>query len=413
MVTGLAAGFPVVALAASAAASPAASAAGSVAASAASSVPAALSRQEIVELPAEDRVLDSAFEEVYRIGSFGGEEWETFGTVAEMAFDQAGNLYVADSQASRVVVVSREGGFVRVFGDAGEGPGEFGDGPLGMTVRPDGRAIVYEVERSAFQVFGADGAFERMVRVGGAAGFVVFQRMQAMPGGVLARSDVTIMAGPSGGSPSRRYVERFLLDGDEAVRDTVAEAWRAEGGLALAPRLYAGALPDGVAFSDSTAYAIKIATLDGEVSRVLTRPFRPAPVTDRIRDAERARRLSDVGGLVERGERSGGEQGVMLGRMAEFLRQQVEALEFYREFPVVGGMKTTWDGMIWVRRNGALPGENGPVDVLGTEGRYVGTFPGASAMPGAFGPDGLVAFAEEDEFDVPVVVVRRLPSEVR
>ena len=401
MATGLAAAFPVVALAVSAVASPAASAATSPA------------RQEIVELPAEDRVLDSAFEEVYRIGSFGGEEWETFGAVADMAFDQAGNLYVADGQASRIVVVDRDGAFVRVFGAAGEGPGEFGDGPLDMTVRPGGSTIVYEMERSAFQIFGADGAFERMVRVGGAAGFVVFRRMQATPGGVLAHSDVTTMAGPSGGSPSRRFVERFLLDGDEAVRDTVVEAWRAEGSLALAPRLYAGTLPDGVAFSDSTAYAIKIATLDGDVSRVLTRPFRPAPVTDRIRDGERARRLSDVGGLVERGERSGGEQGVMMGRMAEFLRQQVEALEFYREFPVVGGMRTTWDGKIWVRRNGALPGQNGPIDVLGAEGRYVGTFPDALAMPGAFGPNGLVAFAEEDEFDVPVVVVRRLASEVR
>ncbi len=394
MVTGLAAALPVVALAASAVASPA--------------------RQEIVELPAEDRVLDSAFEEVYRVGSFGGEEWETFGDVAAMAFDQAGNLYVADGQALRIVVVDREGALVRAFGDAGEGPGEFGDGPLTMTVRRDGRAIVYEVERSAFQVFGADGAFERMVRVGGGNGFVIFQRMQAMPGGeVLAGTDIATMSGPSGGSPSSRFVERFLLDGDEAVRDTVAQAWRAEGGLALAPRLYAGALPDGVAFSDSTAYAIKIATLEGDVSRVLTRPFRPAAMNDRIRDAERERQMGNVGGLVERGERSGGEQGAMMGRMAEFLRQRVEALEFYSEFPVVGDMKTTWDGTIWVRRNGALPGEDGPIDVLSAEGRYVGTFPGAPAMPGAFGPDGLVAFAEEDEFDVPVVVVRRLPSEVR
>lgn len=282
MVTGLAAALPVVALAASAAA-------------------ASPARQEIVELPAEDRVLDSTFEEVYRIGSFGGEEWETFGDVADMAFDQAGNLYVVDGQALRIVVVDREGALVRAFGDAGEGPGEFGDGPLLMTVRPDGRAIVYEVERSAFQIFGADGAFERMVRVGGGTGFVIFQRMQAMPGGgVLAGSDIAAMnvatvLGPSGGDPSSRFVEHFLLDGDEAVRDTVVQAWRAEGGSALAPRLYAQALPDGVAFSDSTAYAIKIATLDGDVSRVLTRPFRPAAMTDRIRDAERERQMGNVG----------------------------------------------------------------------------------------------------------------------
>lgn len=34
-------------------------------------------------------------------------------------------------------------------------------------------------------------------------------------------------------------------------------------------------------------------------------------------------------------------------------------------------------------------------------------------MPDAFGPDGLAAFIELDEFDVPSVVVRRLPVEVR
>ena len=31
----------------------------------------------------------------------------------------------------------------------------------------------------------------------------------------------------------------------------------------------------------------------------------------------------------------------------------------------------------------------------------------------AFGPDGLVAFVEIDELDVPMVIVKRLPDEVR
>lgn len=399
--TGLAAAVPAVALAVSAAA------------------PSV--RQEVVELPAEDRVLESAFEEVYRIGSFGGEEWETFGNVAGMGFDQAGNLYVMDSQASRIVVVNREGAFVRAFGGPGEGPGEFGDGSPVLAVGRDGRVVAYEAMRRAFQIFGADGAFQRSVRVGG-AGFVIVQRLQAMPeGGVLVGGEVITMSGRSGGdetSAHRRFVERFLLDGDEAARDTVADAWRAEpgsdGDLALTPRLHAGALPDGVAFSDSSAYAIKIATLEGDVSRVLVRPFRPAPVTDRIREAERSRRMREVGGLEDSAERSGGDRGAMMGSMAQFLRQMVEGMEFYPEFPVVGGLRTTWDGMIWVRRNGALPGESGPIDVLGAEGRYVGTFSaGAVAMPDAFGPEGLAAFEEADEFDVPVVVVRRLPPGVR
>ncbi len=34
-------------------------------------------------------------------------------------------------------------------------------------------------------------------------------------------------------------------------------------------------------------------------------------------------------------------------------------------------------------------------------------------MPDEFGPDGLVVFLEEHEFDVPVIVVKRLPPDIR
>jgi hypothetical protein len=37
---------------------------------------------------------------------------------------------------------------------------------------------------------------------------------------------------------------------------------------------------------------------------------------------------------------------------------------------------------------------------------------GATEIPAAFGPDGLAAYVETDEFEVPVVVVRRLPPVV-
>ena len=51
---------------------------------------------------------------------------------------------------------------------------------------------------------------------------------------------------------------------------------------------------------------------------------------------------------------------------------------------------------------------------MAADGEYVGTFStDATAMPDAFGPDGLAAFIEFDEFDVARVVVRRLPAEVR
>ena len=53
--------------------------------------------------------------------------------------------------------------------------------------------------------------------------------------------------------------------------------------------------------------------------------------------------------------------------------------------------------------------EDGPIDVLTVGGEYLGTYrTGATKMPDAFGPDGLMAFVELDEYDVASVVVRRV-----
>ena len=55
----------------------------------------------------------------------------------------------------------------------------------------------------------------------------------------------------------------------------------------------------------------------------------------------------------------------------------------------------------------------GAIDVVTADGGYVGTFATeATALPDAFGPDGMAAFIELDEFDVASVVLRRLPMAV-
>lgn len=83
--------------------------------------------------------------------------------------------------------------------------------------------------------------------------------------------------------------------------------------------------------------------------------------------------------------------------------------------PVLTALRATWDGALWVERQGEAPwAEFGPIDVMRADGEYVGTFAaGATKMPDAFGPDGLVAFVELDELAIPSIVVRRLPVKVR
>ena len=81
--------------------------------------------------------------------------------------------------------------------------------------------------------------------------------------------------------------------------------------------------------------------------------------------------------------------------------------------PVLRSLATSWNGRVWVQRLGEHPESDGPIDVVTADGECVGTFrTDATVMPDAFGPNGLAAFIELDEFDV-ASVVRRLPVEVR
>lgn len=405
----------------------------------------AVGAQEVVELPGTDRALSSDYEEVYRVGSIDGEVWETFGDVAATGFDANGNLYIFDRQASRIVVVDSDGSFVREFGSPGEGPGELRMA-LGFTVLRDGTAVILDLGHQAYQLFGADGQFERMVRMGG-GGMMRFGAMAPDPSGLAIISGggggMMAMEAGTGASapvpPKTRPIERISLTGDDVETETIAEGWlpprserpqTLEGGgmrfqMSMAgprtfePDLFLGVLPDGgVAFSDSSAYAVKIAGPDGGVSKILRRPFQALPVTDRIEEAEKERRLEELTAgegprmqLRMIGPGGGAAQAISQDAIKEMMRGQIEQMQFFPEVPVIRGLQTTWSGKIWVQRRGEEPVSDGPIDVLNTEGHYVGSYPtGEMEMPSSFGPDGLTAYVEMDEFDVPTIVVRRLPE---
>ena len=54
------------------------------------------------------------------------------------------------------------------------------------------------------------------------------------------------------------------------------------------------------------------------------------------------------------------------------------------------------------------------IKITGPSGEVLlGTINQRMRMPDEFGPSGLVVFIEKDEFDVPVIVVKRLPPGIR
>ena len=400
--------------------------------------PSALVAQEVVEVTGRDRPIEPAFEEVYRVGVLEGESWEMFGQVNEVAFDAEGNLYVFDGLGSggvRILVFDSTGGFLHEFGRSGQGPGEFAY-PVGFAVLRDGTTVVRDLGHRAYQLFDAAGQYLRMVRTNDLPGGLASSRgIHGDPrgGAVFAGAfDASIgLHGGDGGAPAAPLASRPVtwvgLDGEVVETDTVVDGWlppRGEpvkgmaediriGGGSLAdalaqvgfptifePPLVVGVLPDGgIVHSDSSTYVLKITPAGSrEVTRMIRRPFEPEPVTPAIERDYEERRAA----LASESRASGGSVTFAIER------------PFYHEIPVLHGLSATWEGRIWAQRRGEHPERGGPIDVLTVEGEYVGTHPtGATKMPDAFGPDGLAAFIELDEFDVASVVVRRLPREVR
>jgi hypothetical protein len=401
----------------------------------------ALQAQEVIELPGRDTHIEPEFEEVYRVGTVEGEPWETFGKVNKVAFDSVGNLFVFDGLGSsgvRILVFNSTGGFLHEFGTPGQGPGEF-HSPADFAVLRDGTTVVMDLGHRAYQLFDNSGQYLRMVRTtnGTPGGVASSPALRADPrgGAVFAGGlGTSIVLSEGGGSvpampPKSRPVTRVGLNGEVIEVDTVANGWLphrrgstkgmaehikiGDGTLGDAldqiafpsifePPLLVGVLPDGsIVYSDSSTYVVKITSPDSrEVARIVWRPFDPEPVTRAIKRDYEERRAARVGSQPTGG--ADDRVGFALER------------PYYHEIPVLHDLSTTWEGRIWVQRRDNEPESGGPIDVLTPEGEYIGTYAARSTqMPDAFGPEGLAAFIELGDFEVPSVVVRRLPAEVR
>lgn len=398
-----------------------------------------------VPAAAQDRPLTADFPEVYRAGGLSAPDWAQFAGRGPVAFDASGNLHILDSGNYRVVVIDPQGRFVKTVGRAGEGPGEFGF-TFRLVVWRDGRLAVNDLQNNAVHLFGPGGEFDHSMKL---PTHISLTSIRPDPNGaaLYARGSSSstspirqALAEITGESPAEEGIDEFSigridLTAEAFAVDLVLQAWhvaredRAEEVSAndllsdpsrimstalsssqdrmfFEPTLRWDVLPDGlIAYADSSAYAIKLVTPGGPVVEVIRRPVEPEAVTRRLRSAAIEREIGRLSRTFETIE----------GGMPDDVRERIEEREFYPEVSVIREIRSTWEGGLWIRRPGEEPWDaEGPIDVFGPDRQYVGTFTaGATTMPRAFGPDGMVAYWEIDELDVPTIVVKRLPSEVR
>jgi DNA-binding beta-propeller fold protein YncE len=100
-------------------------------------------------------VLSMTGQELLRLGVRGSAPGE-FNFPTNLAFDPTGHLYVSDTLNFRIQVFSRELRPVRQMGRKGDGPGFFAQ-PKGLAVDPAGRLYIVDANFEAVQVFDAEG----------------------------------------------------------------------------------------------------------------------------------------------------------------------------------------------------------------------------------------------------------------
>lgn len=91
--------------------------------------------------------------------------WGTFNRPADVAWDAAGNTYVADGYGnSRVVKIDRNGKWVKTWGSRGEAPGQFN---ILHTIASDAKGNVYIGDRTnrRIQVFDGEGNVVRVMTI--------------------------------------------------------------------------------------------------------------------------------------------------------------------------------------------------------------------------------------------------------
>ena len=91
--------------------------------------------------------------------------WGSFNRPSDVAFDPAGNIFIADGYGnSRVVKVDKNGRWVKTWGERGSGPGQFN---IPHTIANDAKGNIYVGDRSnrRIQVFDSDGNFLRQMTI--------------------------------------------------------------------------------------------------------------------------------------------------------------------------------------------------------------------------------------------------------
>ncbi len=354
------------------------------------------------------------FEETLRIGGLEGPAALQFGTVAGVAIDSRGQVYVLDQQAREVRVFDNSGEHVLTMGRPGSGPGELSQAAAGVFVGPGDTILVPDLLNSRVTRFTPGGEGVTGIPLQLTSGIPVRWELRG-DGHLLAQlrgMPVPGMAALEGGDPV------VAFDSDGSVVDTAfvlpqGQTLSATGG---APRIRLFEAepvwdmePGGdVTWAMNSEYRLHRQTPGDPVQLIATLPREARQVSETDRTVIRRA----IRSLLE-------DQGIP----PQAMDQVLQGIEFGDRYPVLANLLSGPWGTTLVQRP-QTPEEMQALadagvfdiqdlgsriwDVFDTEGRFLGPveFPGRFVPLQEYG-DGFVGL-DRDDMDVQSVVILRV-----
>ncbi len=92
-----------------------------------------------------------------------GQQSDVFQRPTDVAWDAAGNIYIADGYGnSRIAKFDKHGKFLKSWGSKGSDPGQF-DTPHGLAIDAQGNVYVADTGNKRIQVFDGEGTFKTQI----------------------------------------------------------------------------------------------------------------------------------------------------------------------------------------------------------------------------------------------------------
>jgi hypothetical protein len=230
-------------------------------------------------------------EQDLRIGTDAGRAVEQFGSIAGIAADSHGRIYVLDRMSKDVRVFNADGTFSHSFGREGQGPGEFSF-PQAIAVNDGDSVLVVDDGTARYSVFAPDGSFlasyPRQIR-----GYLA-----STSGGFLADGRYIDWAPgfPDGREGSRTQFYPIIHGSMLEQADTMVpleytspmlpsgrmQQWYFTGTIVAAVDARGG-----IWFARSREYEIYRRTPEGDTTHTFSLRATAAPISDRDRDMVR------------------------------------------------------------------------------------------------------------------------------